>query len=151
MASNAPLAVILAAGEGRRMGGPKARLLFDGAPLAWSHATRALASGFAAVTLVVRREDAPLLTFPEGEMPAVRFALSGAPDAAGSLAVGLAAGAWTADTIVLVTPVDLPPAEPATIAQLLRAVQSGAAAASPRFAGRGGRSRRVPRPGARAL
>jgi molybdenum cofactor cytidylyltransferase len=63
---------------------------------------------------------------------------SGAPDPAGSLAVGLAALGAAADEILVVTPVDAWPSRLETVARLVDAVVAGAEAATPRYEGAGG-------------
>ena len=54
-------AVILAAGLGERMGGPKVRLLTPEGPLLLRHVTRLLAVGIVRPTLVARPEQADFL------------------------------------------------------------------------------------------
>lgn len=55
------VAVILAAGAGTRMGTPKARLPWLGAPLAFAHARAALDAGCARAVIVVRADVAAQL------------------------------------------------------------------------------------------
>jgi len=129
--------IVLAAGAGERMGGPKALLLVEGEPLARVHARRLGEAGCASVTIVTR----PELVGPFTRAGEVAVA-SSAPDPAGSLAVGLAAfGRDLADDdAIVITPVDTWPAQAATVRALLRAIAIGAGveAVTPRYRGRGG-------------
>ncbi len=123
--------LVLAAGEGRRMGGPKALLRVDGAPLALLHAQRFLEAGCAEVVVVTRPEVVPALPAlpPGAQVLAVRTRSQ-----AESLAAGLRA---TAANRLLITPVDLLPPSEATLRVLMDALQRFGAA-SPRVADRGG-------------
>ena len=53
-AMSAPLAIVLAAGEGLRMGGPKALLVVDGQPLVTAHVQRLREAGCRPIVVVVR-------------------------------------------------------------------------------------------------
>lgn len=123
--------IILAAGAGERMGGPKAMLLVQGEPLARIHARRLKEAGCEDVVLVTRPE---LTAFFVREGIAVA---SRAADPAGSLAVGLGAMP-DAEGALVVTPVDAWPVRTSTIACLAAALAAGADAATPRFGDRGG-------------
>jgi CTP:molybdopterin cytidylyltransferase MocA len=129
------IAIVLAAGAGTRMGGPKARLVIDGEPLAVLHARRFRDAGCAQVVSVTRRELALWLASWLGPG---RIAISEAPDPAGSLAIGLAAFPPHDEDVLVITPVDALPARAATIAALVATVRAGAEAATPVYAGRGG-------------
>lgn len=118
------LGIVLAAGIGGRMGGPKARLLIGAETLATLHAQRLREAGCDEVVVVLRHGDAIDAT----------IAISSAPDPAGSLAIGLAAARGDP---VIVTPVDVIPAHVDTIHSLVRALGAHDAA-TPRFQGRGG-------------
>ncbi|MBI4704634.1 MAG: NTP transferase domain-containing protein [Deltaproteobacteria bacterium] len=120
-------AVVLAAGQGLRLGGPKALLAWQvpaelgGAelPLAAAHAAARLASDSMAVLVVVRAYMAEPLGpwLPAG----ARLVVSGADEAlgpAGSLAAAVRAGLPA--ELVLITPVDCPPAAPGVVAGLRR-------------------------------
>ncbi len=124
--------IVLAAGAGARMGGPKALLLVEREPLAVLHARRLAEAGCGAVVLVTRVELAARLG------GAWSVAVSSAPDPAGSLAVGLRALEPGPEGVIVVTPVDAWPARPETLARLVAAVHRGADAATPTHAGRGG-------------
>ena len=129
------IGVVLAAGEGRRVGGPKALLLHRGEPLVLHHVRRLLEAGCTEIVVAARAGTIASVALPDG----ARYALSDAPDPSGSLAIALAAvGSLPSNEIVLVTPVDLLPAEAPTIATLTRAIDAGALAASPVFEGHGG-------------
>lgn len=137
--------LVLAAGAGRRMGGPKALLLYrepSGAelPLALAHARHRIAAESSRVVVVTRAEAAAVLRphTPRG----VLLAVSEAPDElgpAGSLAAAMPS--LGSEPLVLVTPVDLTPARPALVRLLLDALLGAAApvdAVKPRHGGRGG-------------
>ena len=132
--------VVLAAGAGERMGGPKALLVVEGEPLALLHAKRLVESGCAPAVLVTRPELAG--RFGDCLPGDCMIAVSTAPDPAGSLAVGLDALAARSplgdDDLLVITPVDAWPARLATLARLVAAVHDGADAATPRHSGRGG-------------
>ena len=125
-------AIVLAAGAGQRMGGPKAILVVSGEPLARVHARRLREAGCGGVVIVTRAELATRFVRDAS------VAVSGAPDPAGSLAIGLRALAPSPQDLVVITPVDAWPARVETIAQLVRAVRQGAEAATPLREGRGG-------------
>jgi nicotine blue oxidoreductase len=124
--------VVLAAGSGARMGGSKALLLVDGAPLARLHAERLREAACEEVLVVTRPEL--LETFAAD----ARCVESTAPDPAGSLAVGVRALQVAPTDVVVVTPVDALPARAATIRLLVEMVLAGAEAATPQHGGRGG-------------
>jgi len=123
------VAVVLAAGNGSRVGGPKALLLVDGVPLAALHAQRRLAREADRVVLVVRREVAHVLAplLPER----VRVVESEEDDAlgpAGSLRAAVRAEAFSADDHLLVTPVDVMPATARVARTLLAGLEEHDAA-----------------------
>lgn len=122
------IGIVLAAGSGGRMGGPKARLLIGDETLASLHVRRFREAGCTDVVVVLRREDRAL------DLDAT-VAISSAPDPAGSLAIGLGAASGA---LVMVTPVDVLPAKVETIRALARAVSDGIDAATPVHDGRGG-------------
>jgi len=132
------VAVILAAGSGRRMGGPKARLLIGGETFL-ARAARLLARpGVASVAAVVGRETlgaeaagppagVALLENPrpeEGMLSSILRGLEGA-EAAGADAV-------------LFHPVDHPLVEAATVDRVVAALQGGASIAVPTYGSRRG-------------
>ena len=139
-AASAPIAILLGAGDGARMGGSKARLVIDGEPLAKLHAKRAREAGCDEVLLVTRPEVAPLFAPPF--FRGFRVTTSTASDPSGSLAVALREAGLTRgtrdDALVLVTPIDALPARVETIALLFAAVRGGLDAATPRHGGKGG-------------
>jgi molybdenum cofactor cytidylyltransferase len=127
-------AVLLAAGHGGRMGGPKARLCIEGRALLLHHVERAAELGIERVVAVVNPQEASRIA-----LSGVTLALSEAPDPAGSLAVGvIALGGIVAEDAVLVTPVDTLPPSPEVYAALARELEAGARAATPIFDGDGG-------------
>lgn len=132
------VAVVLAAGEGSRMGGPKAllrlgRVSFLEACLAALERPRVAAS---VVVVGPRAEDVRALVDP-----ARARLVENAAYRAGMLSsvhAGLdAAEAWAADAILL-QPVDHPLVEPETVEHVLDALQAGAVIAVPSHEGRRG-------------
>jgi molybdenum cofactor cytidylyltransferase len=143
-----PTALVLAAGEGRRMGGPKALLRVDGVPLVLRHLERLHEAGCGSLAVVVRP---PLVQAVRGLVESapyaahVRVVEAETDSQSGSLAAGLQAllagapeGGGTRDTALLVTPVDLLPPAVATVRALLAALEGEALAATPAHGGRGG-------------
>jgi molybdenum cofactor cytidylyltransferase len=127
-------AVLLAAGHGGRMGGPKARLCIDGRPLLLHHVERIAQLGIERVVAVVHPREASRIA-----LSGIVLALSEAADQAGSLAVGVRAlGVMDAEDALLVTPVDALPPNLDVHAALAAALDAGARAATPVFGGRGG-------------
>lgn len=145
------ITIVLAAGKGERLGGPKALLAWPAAskggperPLAIAHADARLAAESARV-LVVARTPVIQALLPHVR-PGVDLVATTAADElgpAGSLAVA-AARLGDADAVI-VTPVDVPPVSGATVAQLLARLAAEAPAGTepplavrPRHHGRGG-------------
>lgn len=136
--------VVLAAGAGKRLGGPKALLVWPGPkgserPLAVAHAEERLAHESARVLVVTRKPTVKVLL---GHVrPGIDLLASDAPDElgpAGSLA--FAVPRLDDAEIVIVTPVDTPPAKADTVARLLAALAGDPAlvAARPVYGGRAG-------------
>lgn len=116
--------LVLAAGKGERVGGPKALLLLDGKPLAELHAERAPEG--ARVVLVVREAVAKKL-----EPLGLHTVISDEPDElgpAGSIRAAVRAGALDDAEKVLVGPVDVPPSAPDRLAPLTSALDTHEAA-----------------------
>lgn len=144
------ITIVLAAGAGKRLGGPKALLAWPAGakggverPLAIAHAEARLAAESARVLVVVRTSVFHALL--AHVRPGIDLVSWTAPDdlgPAGSLAVA-APRIGDADAVV-VTPVDVPPASAATVARLLVRLDAGASSAAPplavrpRHLGRGG-------------
>jgi nicotine blue oxidoreductase len=126
--------LVLAAGEGRRMGAPKALLVVDGLPLVARHAARLTEAGCGELVIVVRPA---LVASVEAFGTGARIVGASTAAQAESLEVGLAAlPPWGE---LLVTPVDLLPARVETLRALLAELRrSGACAVTPEYAGRGG-------------
>ena len=128
------LALVLAAGQGSRVGGPKALMLVDGVPLARAHVEARLGD-CDRVVVVTRASIAATLASHAWPTERVRLVTSDAPEddgPAGSLAAATRQGALDGATHVLVTPVDVRPAASRTIGLLFHAIDAGAAGA--RFA-----------------
>ncbi|WP_438032278.1 nucleotidyltransferase family protein [Sorangium sp. So ce204] len=142
--------IVLAAGAGKRLGGPKALLAWPSStkggaerPLAIAHAEARLSAESARVLVVVRSSVFHALL--AHVQPGIDLVSWSAPDdlgPAGSLAVA-APRIGDADAVI-VTPVDVPPARAATVARLLARLEAGASLATsplavrPRHIGRGG-------------
>ncbi len=145
--------VILAAGRGTRMGGPKALLAWprpDGAalPLALVHARARLAVDCESAVIVTRAKVATILASYHPAGPC-HFVSSAAPDEqgpAGSLAAAVAhldarEPRLAATDAILISPVDCLPASPAVVAALRATLAGGGSrtlAVRPRHGGRGG-------------
>jgi CTP:molybdopterin cytidylyltransferase MocA len=136
--------VVLAAGTGKRLGGPKALLAWPEGkqrevPLAIAHAEARLAAESARVLVVTRR---PVIGVLLGYVrPGIDLLASDAPDElgpAGSLA--FAAARLGDAAAVVVTPVDTPPARAETVAALLARLEADPAllAVRPVYKGRAG-------------
>ena len=149
--------IILAAGDGERMGGPKALLAVrwgEGPgelPLAIAHARSMLDGGAVRVALVTRAATARELSrFAQRGLDVIVSEADAALGPAGSLRVALdflaarerSASAALSDprSLYLVTPVDTPPSTHATRKALLDALgaDTNAMAARPTFEGRRG-------------
>jgi len=116
--------LVLAAGKGERVGGPKALLMIDGEPLAALHRKRA--PNGARVIVVTRASIARAL-----ERFDLSLVISDEPDAlgpAGSIRAAVQAGALDDAERVLVTPVDVPPSPPERLGPLLDALEQSDAA-----------------------
>jgi molybdenum cofactor cytidylyltransferase len=126
--------IVLAAGDGVRMGGSKALLALEGSSGVQAHAKRMREGGCSRVVAVVRSSTLGAL----GVVNEARLVVSAAEDQAGSLAIALREEKLLPDVIVLVTPVDAAPAGQATLERLVAEVEQGALAATPRFEGKSG-------------
>ncbi|APR87146.1 hypothetical protein A7982_12495 [Minicystis rosea] len=137
-------AIVLAAGTGKRLGGPKALLAWPSAkgkeiPIAVAHAEARLVAECARVLVVTRKAMMkPLLGHVR---PGLDLLASDAPDEqgpAGSLA--FAVPRLLDAEIVIVTPVDTPPAKAETVQKLLAQLEANPAllAARPVYKGRAG-------------
>lgn len=146
------VAVVLAAGAGRRIGAPKA-LLPIGATTFLAHVTRALLRpGVAGVVAVLghgaRRVEAA------GGLPAeTALVVNPRPDDGmlGSVIAGLAAAEERGADAVLLHPVDHPFVAPATVDAVLAALARGAVIAVPSYGGRRGHPGGFARPAWSAL
>ncbi len=127
--------VVLAAGRGRRMGGPKALMTVRGQPW-WRHQAQALDAAGLMSIWVVSPDVHAALAAPERGAPPPPTTLAD-PDAPmfESLRVGvraLASGASRPDAL-LILPVDVPLAGPETLARLVAHTRATRAAAAPSY------------------
>ena len=132
-------AVVLAAGRGRRAGGPKALLRFAGATFLERAAALVARPGVDPI-VVVLGHDAERVRASVALPPTVRVVVNEAYDRGmlGSILAGLeAAEAGGADAI-LVHPVDHPLVAEATVDRVADALRSGATIAVPTHGGRRG-------------
>jgi CTP:molybdopterin cytidylyltransferase MocA len=130
--------VVLAAGRGRRIGGPKALLRIDGATFLERVAVRLRRPGVAEVLAVVAADAGDVLRAAAAAgLPVVA---NPAPDEGmlGSILLGLSAAEAQGATAVLIHPVDHPLVEPDTVDDVLEALDGGARVAVPSYAGRRG-------------
>ena len=150
-------AIVLAAGEGRRMGIAKALLTLDGVTLVERHVARLVEIGCAPVIVVLRPDVAGALRPRiERERAAHVLAARTTSQAASLVAGARALGAWLSDEhaeehereagrgaltslrSILVSPVDIMPPSPGTVRALRDALVPPLAAATPTHRGRGG-------------
>jgi molybdenum cofactor cytidylyltransferase len=123
MATRAYGALVLAAGRGVRVGGPKALLVVRGAPLALLHAQSHAAAE--RVLLVLNEEVAPILAplVPIQDRGRVRVLVNRLPSGWGPAAsLRVASGELDACERWIVGPVDALPATAETIARLVEAL-----------------------------
>jgi molybdenum cofactor cytidylyltransferase len=122
-----PTAIILAAGHGTRMGGPKALLRVGGESLVALHVARFAEVG--CPSLIVTRPE--LIA----AMPSARVIGADTRSQAESLQVALAE---VQDALVFITPVDLLPPLAGTLQALLRALTHDYDAVTPQYGAHGG-------------
>lgn len=142
--------LVLAAGAGKRMGGPKALLAVrwgEGPgelPLAIAHARSMLDGGAERVVIVTRADAARELNrFAQRGLDIVVSTAEEDLGPAGSIRHALdflaaSPSEKSAPVLALVTPVDTPPASHGTRSALVAAVAAGAVAARPTFEGKRG-------------
>jgi CTP:molybdopterin cytidylyltransferase MocA len=135
--------VVLAAGKGERLGGPKALLAWPTPagerPLSIAHAAARLAAESARVLVVTRQ--ALLRPLFAHVLPGIDLLASTAPDRLGPAgSLGFARASLADAAAVVVTPVDTPPARAETVAALLAHLDAhpGLLAVRPRHDRRGG-------------
>jgi len=128
-------AIVLAAGKGRRMGGPKALLMVDGQPLIHAHVQRLGEAGCEEIVVVTRQATAAAI----GDMPGARVVCADTDSMGASLRIALQNLAQSSERVVLVAPVDTLPARCSTLRVLLMAAASeGTLVATPQHRGRSG-------------
>jgi CTP:molybdopterin cytidylyltransferase MocA len=131
--------VILAAGEGRRAGGPKA-LLRIGESTFLAHAARLLSRpGIASMIAVLGHESARVLA-EAGLPPSVAVVINAAyrEGMLGSVLRGLEVAETMGAHALLLHPVDHPLVDPATVDRVVAALEAGAVIAVPSHGGRRG-------------
>jgi nicotine blue oxidoreductase len=132
------VAVILAAGSGRRMGGPKARLRIGGESFLARVARLLARPGVASVAAVVGRET--LGADAAGPPAGVALLENPRPEEGmlSSILLGLDGAEAARADAVLLHPVDHPLVEPATVDRVVAALQAGALIAVPTYGSRRG-------------
>lgn len=132
-------AVVLAAGEGRRIGGPKALLRVGGMSFLAAVA-RVLDRPSVAETLAVLGHEADRVRREADLDPRVRVVVNPRyrEGMLGSILVGLDAAEAGGAEAILIHPVDHPLVAPETVDRVLAALLEGAVAAVPSHAGRRG-------------
>ena len=136
---SAPLAILLAAGEGVRMGGPKALLVVDGQPLVTTHVQRLRAAGCRPIVVVVRAAIAAQVRHLLGEAPEAQLCVADTPSMAASLVTALGCVPAQSNRAVVISPIDTLPVRLSTVEALLRAVMAPHVhVATPRYQSRGG-------------
>jgi len=136
---NPPLAIVLAAGEGLRMGGPKALLVVDGQPLVTAHVQRLREAGCRPIVVVVRAAIATQVRDMLRETPEAQVCAADTSSMAASLVAALGCIAPQSTRAVVVSPIDTLPVRLSTLEALLMAVAAPEVhAATPRYQARGG-------------
>lgn len=138
------ISIVLAAGDGKRLGGPKALLAWPSPsgkdrPLSIAHAEERLAAESAEVLIVTRKAVIPaLLGYVR---PGVHLLSSdAAPDLGPAGSLAFAVSRLPPADLILVTPVDTQPARAETVRAMLDKLAADPAllAARPSYHGRGG-------------
>jgi CTP:molybdopterin cytidylyltransferase MocA len=136
---SARAAIVLAAGVGRRMGGPKALLVVDGAPLVRAHVELLRNVGCRPIVVVVRSGVATEVRAALHDLPEAHVISTDTSSMAESLAVGLGCISRKPSRKLVVTPVDALPVRESTLEVLLQAVTGAdVLVATPEYHARGG-------------
>ena len=133
------VAIVLAAGAGRRIGGPKALLPIAGTTFL-AHVARALRRPGVADVVAVLGHGASRVKTSGGLPPGTPIVVNPRPDDGmlGSVIAGLDAAASRGADAVLLHPVDHPFVAPATVDAVVAALAGGALIAVPSYGGRRG-------------
>jgi CTP:molybdopterin cytidylyltransferase MocA len=127
--------IVLAAGEGRRYGGPKALINFDGRPLAERGVATLLAGGCRPVFVVVGASAAEIEAACDLASATVVRNASWHEGMASSLRTGLDAAERAKAGAALVLQVDQPVVLPALVERLIAVWRTGAVAAAASYGG----------------
>jgi CTP:molybdopterin cytidylyltransferase MocA len=134
-----PLALLLAAGVGRRMGGPKALLVVDGKPLVLAHVQRLQEAGCRPIVVVVRESIATQVRELLSVTPEAQLCVADTSSMAASLRAALGSVPPHPGRAVVVSPIDTLPVRLSTLDTLLSAVLAPQVhVATPRYQTRGG-------------
>lgn len=131
--------IVLAAGEGRRMGGPKALLRVQGVSFLARTASILARPGVTCIIAVLGHEAGRVAR--EGGLPEGVITVENAgyrQGMLGSVLRGLAEAEARGAEAILVHPVDHPLVDPATVDRVVAALQGGAIVAVPSHGGRRG-------------
>lgn len=135
----APAAIVLAAGEGRRMGGPKALLVIDGKALVHWHVERLREVGCRPIVVVVRTAVLDTVREILGQASDLHIIASNTSSMAASLAIGVEHGPLTAGQTIVISTVDALPVRCSTLQQLISAASAeNVQVATPCYRDRGG-------------
>jgi len=136
---SAAAAIVLAAGEGRRMGGPKALLVVGGKPLLRQHVERLLEAGCEPIVVVVPARILEEVRQLLGDARGVRLVAAETSSMAESLTIGLQHLLATPDQPIVIATVDSLPVRRSTLDALIAsALESGVQVATPVYQARGG-------------
>jgi CTP:molybdopterin cytidylyltransferase MocA len=135
----AAAAIVLAAGEGRRMGGPKALLVLDGKPLVRWHVERLREVDCQPIVVVVRTSILGQVGEVLNGLSRVLLVACDTSSMAASLSIGLEQVPRSQARTIVISTVDSLPAQRSTLHLLIAAAMvDGVQVATPRYCGRGG-------------
>ena len=135
------VAILPAAGASRRMGRPKLLLPVGGRPMVASVVEALRGGGVGKIVLVTAPGDDALQTWARQTAFAITVAINPDPDRGmlSTIQEGIAVLGKLENTILLISPADLPNLQPETVAELLRRmIETGAPLALPTYHGKRG-------------